>query len=204
VSGSVPCSPAPEASPRVSAEKASPNCSGRVFCRGPLMSRADYSPLPLPCLRRTVRAFTGYPATTPSADFYRPVRTDRSILSRDCTANGRSPEVSPTAFHTQPPDLQPVCLMNMDFVVVCPLVPHGMPHIWFLFIGSCVCSTLLSDPASRRRPCASLASSPSSGWAGTCTPKLSNMPRPQKNRPAFAGRSVACLCVEERLIVFIQ
>ena len=36
---------------------------------------------------------------------------------------------------------------------------HRRPHIRFLFIGSCLCSTLLSGPASRRvlfRPCASL------------------------------------------------
>jgi hypothetical protein len=49
-----------------------------------------------------------------------------------------------------------VCLMDMDFVIICPLVPHGLPHIRFLSIGSCVRSTPLSDPVSRRRPCASL------------------------------------------------
>jgi len=69
------------------------------------MSHIDYSPLPLPCLRRTVRAFAGCPATTPSADFCRPVRTDYSTLSHDSMANGRSPEISLTAFRTQPPDL---------------------------------------------------------------------------------------------------
>src|SRR5271165_1910895 len=69
----------------------------------------------------------------------------------------RSPEVSSTAFRTQPPDLQPVPLMDMDFVVSCQLVRHRMPQIRCLYIGSYVCSTLLSDPASRRRPCASLS-----------------------------------------------
>ena len=38
----------------------------------------------------------------------------------------RSPEVSSTTFHAQPPDLQPVPLMDMDFAVCCPLVRPRM------------------------------------------------------------------------------
>ena len=87
--------------------------------------------------------------STPSADFCRTIRTDRSTLSRDYTAHGRSPEVSSTAFRTQPPDLQPALLMDVHFMVNRPLVQRGMPHIRFLSIGSCICSTLLSDPTSR-------------------------------------------------------
>ena len=121
------------------------------------MSRAAYSPLPSTCFRRTVRAFSTSAPTTPSADFCRPVRTGCPILSPVSRTNGRSPEVSSTAFRTQPPDLQPVPLMDMDFVVSGQLVQHRMPQIRFLYIGSYVCSTLLSDPASRRRPCASLS-----------------------------------------------
>src|SRR5271168_1483129 len=94
--------------------------------------------------------------TTPSADFCRPVRTDHSILSLDFETTGRSPEVSSTAFRTQPPNLQPGPLMDMGFVVICQLARRRMPLIRFLYIGSHLCSTLLSDPASRRRPCASL------------------------------------------------
>src|SRR6516164_1145568 len=45
----------------------------------------------------------------------------------------------------------------------------------FLFIGSWLCSTLPSDAASRRRPCASLALHLHQIVQGTCTPKLSNM-----------------------------
>jgi hypothetical protein len=37
---------------------------------------------------------------------------DRSTLSPDFRTNGRSPEVSSTAFRTQPPSLQPVPLMD--------------------------------------------------------------------------------------------
>jgi hypothetical protein len=49
-----------------------------------------------------------------------------------------------------------VPLMDMDFAVICPLVRHRMPQIRFLYIGSHVCSALLSDPPSPERPCASL------------------------------------------------
>ena len=124
------------------------------FCRLSLMSRAAYLPLHLTSLRRAVRAFTVRllcPLLTSAAR-----SGDHSLLSPDSGTNGRSPEVSSTAFRAQPPDLQPVPLMDMDFAVICPLVRHRMPHIRFLFIGSRLCSTLLSDPASRRRPCASL------------------------------------------------
>ena len=66
-------------------------------------------------------------------------------------------------------------LMDMDFAVTCQLVRHRMPQIRFLFIGSRVCSTLLSDPASRRRPCASLSLHLHQVVKGTFTPELSNM-----------------------------
>jgi hypothetical protein len=111
----------------------------------------------------------------PSADFCRPVRTDRSILSPVFGASGRPPEVSSTAFRTQPPNLQPVPLMDMDFVVSSQLVRHRMPLIRFLYIGSYVCSTLLSDPASRRRPCASLSLHLHQVVKRTFTFELSNM-----------------------------
>ena len=92
----------------------------------------------------------------PSADFCGTVRVNCFTLSHDSVTCRRSPEVSSTAFDAQPPDLPPVPLMDMGFAVICPLARHRRPHIRFLFIGSRVCSTLLSDPASRRRPCASL------------------------------------------------
>ena len=152
-SDSVPSSETLGASLLLSSMKAN---TSWFFCRLSLMSRAAYLPLPLTPLRGPFGPSSLAVTTTPSADFCRPVRTDRSILSRDSTTNGRSPEVSSTAFRTQPPDLQPVPLMDMDFAVICPLVRHRMPHIRFLFIGSYVCSTLLSDPPSRERPCASL------------------------------------------------
>ena len=111
----------------------------------------------------------------PSADFCRPVRFDHSILSPDSGTSGRSPEVSSTAFRTQPADLQPALLMDRGFAVIRPLAQRRMPLIRFLSIGSYVCSTLLSDPASRRRRCASLSLHLHQVVKGTFTPKLSNM-----------------------------
>ena len=123
----------------------------------------------------TVRAFIRCRTTSPSADFCRPVRRNRFHLSLDSETNGRSPEVSSAAFRTQPPNLQPAPLMDMGFAVICLLARRRMPLIRFLYIGSCVCSTLLSDPASRRRPCASLSLHLHQVVRGTFTPKLSNM-----------------------------
>jgi hypothetical protein len=63
ISVSVPCSAALGASLLLSAGKASTSCSGRFFCRHPLMSRAAYLPFPLFPLRGTVRAFgSSFPA----------------------------------------------------------------------------------------------------------------------------------------------
>src|SRR5664279_2571891 len=178
------------ASPLSSSMKAN---SSWFFCRLSPMSRAAYSPLPLPSLRRTVWAFIRCRTTTPAADFCRPVRTNRSILSPDSRTNGRSPEVSSTAFRTQPPNLQPVPLMDMDFAVTCPLVRHRMPQIRFLYIGSYVCSTLLSDPASRRRPCASLSLHLHQVVKRTFTFELSNMLGTQKKAP-LPGPQVDRFC----------
>jgi hypothetical protein len=61
-----------------------------------------------------------------------------------------------TAFNAQPPNLPPAPLMDMDFAAIGQLVRRRRPRIGCLFIGSRLCSTLPSDPASRRRPCASL------------------------------------------------
>src|SRR5690349_11839617 len=141
------------ASPLSSSRKAN---SSWLFCRLSSISRAAYSPLPLPSLRRTVWAFIRCRITTPAADFCRPVRLDRSTLSPDSGTNDRSPEVSSTAFRTQPPNLQPVPLMDMGFAITCSFARHRMPHIRFLYIGSYVCSALLLDPPSPERPCASL------------------------------------------------
>ena len=97
----------------------------------------------------TVRAFIRCRTNMPSADFCCEIKAPLDAFSHDFATHSRSPEVSSTAFRTQPPDLQPVPLMDMDFAVSCPLVRHRMPQIRCLYIGSYVCSTLPSDPISR-------------------------------------------------------
>ena len=167
------------ASPLCSSSKAN---SSWFFCRLSLMSRAAYSPFLLtPCGDRS--GLRHLRPTLPSADFCRPVRIDCSTLSPESRTNGRSPEVSSTAFRTQPPDLQPVPLMDMGFAVSCQLARHRMPLIRFLYIGSYVCSTLLSDPASRRRPCASLSLHLHQVVKRTFTFELSNMLGTQQKSP---------------------
>ncbi len=158
-----------------------------IFCRFPLTRNAVLLATPF------VQAFDPGGPTMPSADFCRPVRLDYSPLSPDSRTNGRSPEVSSTAFGAQPPDLQPAPLMDLDFVVICRLVRRRMPRIRFLFIGSHLCSTLPSDPASRRRPCASLGLHLHQVVQGTSTLKLPNMlgtqrkpAAPEQARRAFS------------------
>src|SRR5258707_9741667 len=110
---------------------------------------------------------------------------NRFILSHDSVTCRRSPEVSSTAFDAQPPDLPPVSLMDMGFAVMCPLARHRRPRIRFLFIGSRLCSALLSGPASRRvlfHPCASLCLHLHQVVKGTFTLKLSNMLGTKKRR----------------------
>jgi len=111
----------------------------------------------------------------PAADFCRWIRKNYFLLSHDSVTNDRSPEVSSTTFRTQPPDLRLAPLMDMGFAVSCQLARCSRLTIRFLSIGSCFCSTLLSDPASRRRPCASLSLHLHQVVKGTFTPKLSNM-----------------------------
>jgi hypothetical protein len=111
----------------------------------------------------------------PAADFCHTVRMNHSTLSSASGTCDRPPEVSSTAFNAQPPDLQPAPLMDLDFAVIGPLVRRRMPPIRFLFIDSRLCSTLLSDPASRRRPCASLSLLLHQDVKRTYTSKLLNM-----------------------------
>ena len=97
----------------------------------------------------TVRAFIRCRTTMPSADFCCEVKAPCDALSHVSVTRSRSPEVSSTAFRMQPPNLQPVPLMDMGFVVISQFARHRRPLIRLLFIGSYVCSTLLSDFASR-------------------------------------------------------
>ena len=75
----------------------------------------------------TVRAFVRCRTTMPSATFCCGIEAPCDARSYDSVTHNRSPEVSSTAFRTQPPDLQRVPLMDMDFVVSGQLVRHRMP-----------------------------------------------------------------------------
>src|ERR1017187_10884943 len=59
-----------------------------------------------------------------------------------------------------------------EFFEIWWLVRNSRLLIRFLFIGSRLCCTLLSEPASRRRPCASLSLHFHQVVKGTSTPKL--------------------------------
>src|SRR5215831_15003015 len=81
-----------------------------------------------------------------------------------------------------------------------PARPTLTPPIRFLYIGSRICSTLPSDPASRRRPCASLSLLLYQDVKRTFTSKLSIMlgvPK-ERERPRplpyglVRGRAITC------------
>jgi hypothetical protein len=88
-------------------------------------------------------------------------------------------------------------LMDMGFAVIRPLAQRRMPLIRFLFIGSHVCSTLLSDLALRRRRCVSLSLHLHPVVKGTFTPKLSNMLGTRKYPPAKPG-ALVCEPLKDR------
>jgi hypothetical protein len=76
---------------------------------------------------------------------------------------------------------------------------HCLPHIQFLFIGSRLCSALLSGPASRRvlfHPCASLSLHVHHVVKRTCTSKLSIMLGTQKKSRTLPLAARAILLVE--------
>ena len=123
----------------------------------------------------TLRAFIRCRITMPSADFCCEVKAPCGTFSHVSATHSRSPEVGSTAFPAQPPNLQPASLMDMGFAVIGQLARRRMPQIRFLYIGWQVCSTLLSDPPSPERPCASLLLHLHQVVEGTFTPELSNM-----------------------------
>jgi hypothetical protein len=103
------------------------------------------------------------------------IRVNCFTLSHDFVTCNRSPEVRSIAFYAQPLDLPPVPLMDVGFAITCPLARHRRPRIQFLSIGSRICSTLLSDLASRLGPCDSLSLHLHHVVNRTCTSKLSNV-----------------------------
>jgi len=73
----------------------------------------------------TVRAFLTRVSTSPFADFCRRIRTSCPTLSHDSVTDGRSPEVSSTAFRAPPPNLRFAPLMDMGFAKPGPLAQRS-------------------------------------------------------------------------------
>ena len=125
-----------------------------LFSRYSLLRSGDVLATPLP-----FGPSSRFRSNTPFAAFCDTIARNCFLPSHDSVTCRRSPEVSSTTFNAQPPDYNQCPLMDTDFAVMCPLVRHRMPQIQFLYIGSRLCSALLSGPASRRvlfHPCASL------------------------------------------------
>ena len=130
-------------------------------------------------------AFLTSVSTTPAADFCCMVRVNYSTLSPESETCSRSPEISSIAFPAQP-----LCVLDRyGLRDHWPARPTLTPPIRFLYIGSRVCSTLPSNPTSRRRPCASLSLHLYQVVKRTFTSKLSNVlggPRKEQRRKAAA------------------
>ena len=101
----------------------------------------------------------------------------------------RSPGVSSTAFHAQPPNLRFAPLMDMDFAISCPLVRR-----WRLVSGFCPSTRtfvpcFLQTPPRGGSPC--IITRPYLHQVGrrTFTSKLLSMPSTQRSR--YRGRKCA-------------
>ncbi len=122
----------------------------------------------------TVQAFATKVVTMPSADFCRPIKEDHSTFSREFATDGRSPEVSTTAFSAQPPDLRLTPLMDMDFAIIRPLVRRSRLISGFCSSARAFARRFLQTPP-RGDALALRYPSPPSGWGKTSTSKLSHM-----------------------------
>ena len=107
----------------------------------------------------------------PAADSRCTVRMDCSILSHDSVTCGGSPEVSSTAFDAQPPDLPPVCLVEVGFAVLCQLAPHRRPHHPVLVHRLAPLIHASFRPRLATTPLRFSSPSPPPGWAGDFHPQ---------------------------------
>src|SRR6516164_5842234 len=78
-----------------------------------------------PGLEAGDRLFNPVPAGG-RADFWDTIARNCFLPSHDSVTCRRSPEVSSTAFHAQPPDLPPVSLMDMGFAIMGSLATVGL------------------------------------------------------------------------------
>lgn len=89
-----------------------------------------------------------------------------------------------------PPNVPPAPLMVVNIAIACSLVRRRGPPIRFSSIGSRLCSTLPSNPASRRCPCASLSLFPARMGRGLPPPSGHSCTAHQE-RPVRSGRRVS-------------
>jgi len=97
-----------------------------------------------------------------------------STLSPESETCSRSPAISSTAFHAQPPDLRFASLIDMGFATIGPLARRsrlrsGSSTLARVFAPRFLQTPPRSDALALRYP------SPPSGWDGTFTRQLSNM-----------------------------
>src|SRR6516225_3265251 len=168
--GSVPWELPDGVSPRSTGSKAS---TYWICCRFPLMSRQAY--LSLAIVRAFGHRFRLGLSVAPPFGFgvphspcrrlrlLRPLLTsaarsdDLSAFSVAAMATrGRSPGVSSIAFGAQPPDLRFAPLMDMDFVMRCPLVRRLRLVSVFCPSARTFASRFLQTPPRGDSPCASL------------------------------------------------
>src|SRR2546425_4011037 len=95
---------------------------------------------------------------------------DRSTPSHDAVTCGGSPELSSTAFNPQPPDLPPVCLVELGFAVLCQLAPHRRPHHPVLVHRLAPLIHASFRPRLTTTPLRFSSPSPPPGWAGDFHP----------------------------------
>src|SRR5437879_3781457 len=137
----------------------------------------------------------------PAADSRPTVRMDCSILSHDAVTCGGSPDVSSTAFNAQPPDLPPVCLVDLGFAVLCQLAPHRRPlhpvlvHRLASLIHASFRLRLATTPLRFSSP------SPPPGWAGDFHPLAVEHVRHTKQK---AGNSFPALVVNRRNLLRVE
>ena len=122
----------------------------------------------------------------PAADSRPTVRVDRSTLSHDAVTCGGSPEVNSTAFNAQPPDLPPVCLVDVGFAVVCQLAPHRRPHHPVLVHRLAPLIHASFRPRLATTPLRFSSPSPPPGWAGDFHPQAVEHVRHTRKKAASA------------------
>src|SRR6266542_808652 len=125
--------------------------------------------------------------TMPAADSRPTVRMNRSILSHDAVTWGGSPEVNSTAFDAQPPDLPPVCLVEVGFAVLCQLAPHRRPHHPVLVHRLAPLIHASFRPRLATTPLRFSSPSPPPGWAGDFHPLAVDHVRHTNEKAAFSA-----------------